>query len=92
MQETLQKDPRKLLDGIVQAEADATPAEREALVGYILDQSDQRDWLESLVGTFVPPSAREAGVRNDLQQLRTLNESSSKSSFQHLLCMGPLTS
>ena len=90
--ETLLRDPRKLLDGIVQAEADATPAEREALVGYILDQSDQREWLESLVG-HSSRRAQEAGVRNDLQQLRTLNElPSSKSSFQHLLCMGPLTS
>ena len=43
-------------------------------MGYILDHSDQREWFESSVGTFVPPSAREAGVRNDLQQLRTLNE------------------
>ena len=41
---------------------------------YILDQSDQQEWFESLIGTFVPPSAREAGVRNDLQQLRTLSE------------------
>ena len=48
--------------------------EREALVEYILDHSDQQEWFESLIGTFVPPSAREAGVRNDLQQLRTLNE------------------
>jgi pimeloyl-ACP methyl ester carboxylesterase len=72
--ETLQRDPRKLLDGIVQAETDATPAEREALVEYILDESDQREWFQSLIETFVPPSAREAGVRNDLQQLRTLNE------------------
>jgi pimeloyl-ACP methyl ester carboxylesterase len=72
--ETLPRDPQKLLDGIVQAESDATQAERETLVKYILDESDQREWLESLIGTFVPPSAREAGVRNDLQQLRTFDE------------------
>jgi 2-hydroxy-6-oxonona-2,4-dienedioate hydrolase len=72
--ETLQKDSRKLLDGIVHAESDATQTERAAFVEYTLDQSDQEEWFESLIGTFVPPSAREAGVRNDLQQLRTLNE------------------
>ena len=72
--ETLQKDPRKLLLAIVQSEHDAPEPQREALVEYILDQSDQREWFESLIGTFVPPSAREAGFRNDLQQLRTLNE------------------
>jgi pimeloyl-ACP methyl ester carboxylesterase len=72
--ETLQKEPRKLLEGTVQAETDGTQTEREALVDYILDHSDQQEWFESLIGTFVPPSAREAGVRNDLQQLRTLNE------------------
>jgi pimeloyl-ACP methyl ester carboxylesterase len=72
--ESLQKDPRKLLVGVVQAENDGPEAEREGLVEYILDQSDQREWFESLIGTFVPPSAREAGVRNDLQQLRTLGE------------------
>jgi pimeloyl-ACP methyl ester carboxylesterase len=72
--ETLQRDPRKLFDRIVQAESDAPQAARETLVEYVLDESDQREWLESLIGTFVPPSAREAGVRNDLQQLRTLNE------------------
>ena len=72
--ETLQKDPRKLLEGIIQAESDATQTEREASVDYILDQSDQQEWFENLIGTFVPPSAREAGVRNDLQQLRTLSE------------------
>jgi pimeloyl-ACP methyl ester carboxylesterase len=71
---TLQKDSRKLLDGIVHAESDATQTERAAFVEYTLDQSDQEEWFESLIGTFVPPSAREAGVRNDLQQLRTLNE------------------
>ena len=71
---TLQKDPRKLLVGMVQAENDTTQAEREALVDYVLDQFDQREWFESLIGTFVPPSAREAGVRNDLQQLRTSSE------------------
>ncbi len=72
--ETLQKDPRKLLARMVQAESDGTEPEREAFVEYILDNSDQRDWFESLIGTFVPPSAREAGVRNDLQQVRTLSE------------------
>jgi pimeloyl-ACP methyl ester carboxylesterase len=72
--ETLQKEPRKLLEGTVHAETDGTQTEREALVDYILDHSDQQEWFESLIGTFVPPSAREAGVRNDLQQLRTLNE------------------
>jgi pimeloyl-ACP methyl ester carboxylesterase len=72
--ETLQKDPRKLLVGIVQAENDATQAEREALVEFVLEESEQREWFESLIETFVPPSAREAGVRNDLQQLRTLSE------------------
>ncbi len=72
--ETLQKDPRKLLVGIVRAENDAAQGERGGLVEYILDQPDQREWFESLIETFVPPSAREAGVRNDLQQLHTLGE------------------
>jgi pimeloyl-ACP methyl ester carboxylesterase len=72
--ESLQKDPRILLDGIVQNESDGTQAEHEALVEYTLENSDQREWFESLIETFVPPSAREAGVRNDLQQLRTLND------------------
>ena len=71
---TLRKDPRKLLAGIVRAESHATQAEGETLVDYILDQSEQREWFESLIGTFVPPSAREAGVRNDLQQLRTSSQ------------------
>jgi pimeloyl-ACP methyl ester carboxylesterase len=72
--ESLQKDPRILLDGIVQNESDGTQAEHEALVEYTLENADQREWFESLIETFVPPSAREAGVRNDLQQLRTLND------------------
>ncbi len=72
--ETLQKDPRKLLDGVLQAEGETSKPEREALTEYILSNSDQREWFESLLGTFVPPSAREAGVRNDLQQLRTWGE------------------
>jgi pimeloyl-ACP methyl ester carboxylesterase len=72
--EVLEKDPGKLLEGIIQADSDGTEAERGALAEYILDNADQRAWFESLVGTFVPPSARETGVRNDLQQLRTSDE------------------
>jgi pimeloyl-ACP methyl ester carboxylesterase len=64
--ETLPKDPRILLDGIVKNESDGTQAEREAVVEYTLENADQREWFESLIETFVPPSAREAGVRNEL--------------------------
>ncbi|MET0223279.1 MAG: alpha/beta fold hydrolase, partial [Terrimicrobium sp.] len=44
--ETLQKDPRILLDGIVQNESGGTQAEHEALVEYTLENADQREWFE----------------------------------------------
>ncbi len=54
----------------------ATDAERDALADSVVNSADQLEWFRSFIGTFVPPSAREAGLRNDLQQIRTVNRAS----------------
>ena len=68
--EAVERDPRRMLERIFEMENQGTQAERETLTDYILNDADQLEWLRSLVGTFVPPSARATGFRNDLQQLR----------------------
>jgi pimeloyl-ACP methyl ester carboxylesterase len=68
--EAAERDPRRMLERIFEMENQGTRAERENLTDYILNDADQLEWLRSLVGTFVPPSARATGFRNDLQQLR----------------------
>jgi pimeloyl-ACP methyl ester carboxylesterase len=70
--EAVNKDPRRILGRILEVENGRSAAQRDAVAAYVLNDSDQLEWLRSLVGTFVPPSVREAGVRNDLLQIRAL--------------------
>jgi pimeloyl-ACP methyl ester carboxylesterase len=72
--EVAERDPQRMLRQILEAESEATGAQQDALVDYVVKDADQLEWFRSLVGTFVPPSVREAGIRNDLQQLRILAE------------------
>ncbi|HEY5743623.1 MAG TPA: alpha/beta hydrolase, partial [Terrimicrobiaceae bacterium] len=68
------EDPRKILGQILEAENGGTIAQREALASYILNDSDQLEWVQSLLGTFVPPSVRQLGLKNDILQIRALEE------------------
>lgn len=70
--ESAERDPQTILKRILEAEIEGTSAQRDALAAYVLNDIDQLEWFRSLIGTFVPTSARESGVRNDLQQIRTL--------------------
>ncbi len=70
--EAAEKDPSRVLARIVDAENNGSSLQRQSLMGYILKDSDQLAWLQSLIGTFVPLSTREAGIRNDLVQIRAL--------------------
>jgi pimeloyl-ACP methyl ester carboxylesterase len=70
--EVTEKDPRRMLSWILDAENSGTAVQRESLAAYVLNDSDQLEWFRSLIGTFVPLSAREAGIRNDLNQIRAL--------------------
>jgi len=72
--EATEKDPRRILTRILEAENSGTAVQRDALATYILDDSDQLEWFRSLIGTFVPLSVREAGIRNDLVQIRALSD------------------
>jgi pimeloyl-ACP methyl ester carboxylesterase len=68
------KDPGHMLSLIVDAENNGTSLQRESLVGYVLNDPDQLDWIRSLIGTFVPLTAREAGIRNDFVQIRAMHD------------------
>ena len=70
--EAAEKDPSRVLSRIVDAENNGSSLQRQSLIGYVLKDSDQLGWLQSLIGTFVPLSAREAGIRNDVVQIRGL--------------------
>jgi pimeloyl-ACP methyl ester carboxylesterase len=72
--EIAERDPRRVLLRIVEIENEGTKAEQDAWTEYVLNNSDQLEWFQGLIGTLVPPSARAAGIRNDLQQLRTSGE------------------
>jgi hypothetical protein len=62
-------DPRQIFE----AENEGTDAERNALADSVVNTRSAR-MVSGFIGTFVPPSAREAGLRNDLQQIRTATE------------------
>ena len=72
--EVAERDPRRMLSRMLEAENSGTAVERESVATYVLNDSDQLEWFRSLIGTFVPLSAREAGVRNDLDQIRALSD------------------
>ena len=72
--EVAEKDPRRMLSRMLEAENSGTAVERESVATYVVNDSDQLEWFRSLIGTFVPLSAREAGVRNDLDQIRALSD------------------
>ncbi|HEY5780089.1 MAG TPA: alpha/beta hydrolase [Terrimicrobiaceae bacterium] len=72
--EAVERDPQTILKRILESENGGTSAQRDALAEFIVNDIDQLEWFRSLIGTFVPRSARESGVRNDLQQVRTLAE------------------
>jgi pimeloyl-ACP methyl ester carboxylesterase len=70
----MERDPQQILRQIFEAENEGTAAERDALAHSVINSTDQLEWFRSFIGTFVPPSAREIGLRNDLQQIRTATE------------------
>ena len=72
--EATEKDPARMLSWILEAENSGTAVQRDALADYVLSDSDQLEWLQGLVGTFVPLSVREAGIRNDLVQIRAMSD------------------
>ena len=72
--EVAEKDPRRMLSRMLEAEHSGNAVERESVATYVLNDSDQLEWFRSLIGTFVPLSVREAGVRNDLDQIRALSD------------------
>src|SRR4029077_11628311 len=72
--EVAEKDPRRMLSRMLEAENSGTAVERESVATYVLNDSDQLEWFRSLIGTFVPLSVREAGVRSDLDQIRALSD------------------
>ena len=72
--EATERDPARMLSWILEAENSGTAVQRDALASSVLSDSDQIEWFKSLVGTFVPLSAREAGIRNDLVQIRAISD------------------
>ncbi|MGB8463421.1 MAG: alpha/beta hydrolase [Terrimicrobiaceae bacterium] len=67
-------DPRGVLLSMLDAENNGTAGQREALATSVVNDADQLEWFRGLVGTFVPLSVREAGIRNDILQLRALSD------------------
>jgi pimeloyl-ACP methyl ester carboxylesterase len=72
--EMAEKDPRRMLLWVLEVENSGTAAERESLATYVLNDWDQLELFWSLIGTFVPLSVREEGIRNDLDQIRALSD------------------
>jgi pimeloyl-ACP methyl ester carboxylesterase len=72
--EVAEQDPRRMLSRILEAANSGTAVDRDSLATYVLNDSDQLEWFRSLIGTFVPLSVREAGIRNDLDQIRALSD------------------
>ena len=70
--EMVRKEPAKVLDIALPAESLSNAVQRDTR-NYVLRNSDQREWFQSLIGTFAPLSPREAGARNDLIQIRALD-------------------
>lgn len=69
-----EKDPRKVLDWLVDFTSNGNATQREIIINSVLQPANagQLEWLRGLVGTFAPLSLRETGARNDLLQLRNL--------------------
>jgi pimeloyl-ACP methyl ester carboxylesterase len=72
--EAAERDPARILSRFLEAENSGTEVQRDALANNVLSNSDQLEWFQSLVGTFVPLSVREAGIRNDLVQIRAMSD------------------
>jgi pimeloyl-ACP methyl ester carboxylesterase len=70
--ETAERDSRPIISWMVDAKNGGSLLQRESLVDYVLNDPDQLDWFRSFLATFMPLSAREEGIRNDLVQLRVL--------------------
>lgn len=69
--EAAQKEPGKILRDFLVDESISNGVQRETR-NYVLQNSGQLEWFQSLIGTFAPLSPREAGARNDLVQIRAL--------------------
>lgn len=70
--EVAERDPAKALGGAFDLAQTGDPAARDAWVRAVMDRTAQVAWFRDLVSTLAPISAREAGLRNDLLQLRAL--------------------
>jgi pimeloyl-ACP methyl ester carboxylesterase len=68
--EEAERNPRRIIPLVLEAGDNRTAAERDSLASYVLDDTEQLEWLKSLIGTFVPFSARQPGLRNDVSQFR----------------------
>ncbi len=72
--EGVRKNPRKILDWMLQGTMDGDEALRRQMAGDILARPEQLEWFANYVGTFAPLSPREVGARNDQFQVNSLRK------------------
>jgi len=68
------RDPGAVLRATADLSESGTGTEREGWVRSVLSNPEQTEWFQRLVGTLVPLTSREDGLRNDLVQMGALPE------------------
>jgi pimeloyl-ACP methyl ester carboxylesterase len=68
------RDPGAVLRATADLSESGTETEREVWVRSVLSNPEQTEWFQRLVGTLVPLTPREDGLRNDLVQMGALPE------------------
>lgn len=72
--EISERDPLRGLDWLLALTSNQEPAQRATSARFIADDPAQLEWYRGLMGTFAPLSPRETGARNDVIQLRALQD------------------
>jgi len=72
LQGEVDRDPTKLLSRILEREPDLSDEARSGIEQAVSDSPEQQAWLQDLLRTLSPLSARAEGVRNDIVQLKNL--------------------
>jgi Predicted hydrolases or acyltransferases (alpha/beta hydrolase superfamily) len=72
--EIAERDPRRGLEWLLRKTSTLTEDQRAAVVQAIAADPVQCDWYAGLMGSFNPLSPRETGARNDLLQIRALED------------------
>jgi pimeloyl-ACP methyl ester carboxylesterase len=68
--EQAMRDPAGFMNAVLGWSSSLTPEQRRAVADTVAGSLEQREWFQDYVGTWAPLSAREAGLSNDLAQMR----------------------